>query len=132
SKRAFSEMEDRRIISLGAVDKQTKTDALAACDVMALPSTQESFGIVFLEAWLMGKPVIGCDIPAVRTVVRDGVDGYLTEQNAGELTERLLALLDNGGLRHSMGQEGRQRALNEFTWDKICQKTLAAYKSALE
>jgi glycosyltransferase involved in cell wall biosynthesis len=58
-------VNDPRILELGSVDLQTKTDALEACTLLCLPSTQESFGGVYTEAWSFKKPVIGCDIPAV-------------------------------------------------------------------
>ena len=55
---------DPRLIELGTVDLQQKTNALAACTLLCLPSTQESFGGVFTEAWSFEKPVIGANIPA--------------------------------------------------------------------
>jgi glycosyltransferase involved in cell wall biosynthesis len=46
------------IIALGFVDEQTKWDALAACDLLVMPSPYESLSIVLLEAWAVGKPVL--------------------------------------------------------------------------
>ncbi len=48
-----------RIHLLGSVEEQVKRDALAAADLLVMPSRTDSFGIVYLEAWLYGKPVIG-------------------------------------------------------------------------
>ncbi|MGD2178038.1 MAG: glycosyltransferase family 4 protein, partial [Anaerolineae bacterium] len=61
-----------RVTNLGRVSDETRLDALNACDCLVLPSRGEAFGIVFLEAWIVGKPVIGPCTSAVSTVIRDG------------------------------------------------------------
>ena len=55
-----------KIIELGVVDDELKTNAYSACDIVVLPSKSESFGMVYLEAWLQEKPVIGCNISPFR------------------------------------------------------------------
>jgi glycosyltransferase involved in cell wall biosynthesis len=47
-----------------------------ACDLLALPSVEESFGLVMIEAWMCGKPVIGGDIASTRCIIEPGVDGW--------------------------------------------------------
>ena len=69
--------EAARIRLLGFVDKKTQADILAAADVLALPSRTDSFGIVFLDAWANGKPVIGANAGGIPGVISDGVDGLL-------------------------------------------------------
>ncbi|MGB9594200.1 MAG: glycosyltransferase, partial [Anaerolineae bacterium] len=109
-----------------------KTSALAACDVFCMPSSQESFGGVFVEAWTMGKPVIGGDIPAVREVIADGVDGFLVPPDPATIADRILALLADPAMARRMGEAGRQKALACFTWDKLAAKTLAVYEGLLK
>lgn len=118
---------DRRIINLDVVDLQTKTDAYAACDVFCLPSTQESFGGVYTEAWAFGKPVIGADIPAVRDVIADAVDGFICPQSAGSLAEHLLLLLNDAALRETLGAAGRRKVAEHYTWERIAARTEALY-----
>ncbi len=118
---------DRRIINLDVVDLQTKTDAYAACDVFCLPSTQESFGGVYTEAWAFGKPVIGADIPAVRDVIADAVDGFICPQSAGSLAEHLLLLLNDATLRETLGAAGRRKVAEHYTWERIAARTEALY-----
>ena len=89
----FMAFKDRRIHYLGKVDLQEKTNALAACYLLCVPSTQESFGGVYTEAWTFAKPVIGCKVPAVSEVIADGTDGFLVDQVTNEIAEKICYLL---------------------------------------
>jgi glycosyltransferase involved in cell wall biosynthesis len=127
----FQQYQDSRIHRLGAVDLQTKTDALAACDLLCVPSTQESFGGVYTEAWSFAKPVIGCDIPAVAEVISDGVDGYLVSQTPEDIAERICELLLNPSQAARMGLAGKQKVESRFTWEQLAKKTEAAYRKII-
>lgn len=132
SQRVFAAQSDPRIVELDTVGLGEKTSALAACDVFCMPSSQESFGGVFVEAWMMGKPVIGGDIPAVREVIADGVDGFLVPPDPATIADRILTLLDDRALAQRMGEAGRKKVLARFTWDKLAAKTLVVYESLLK
>jgi glycosyltransferase involved in cell wall biosynthesis len=91
-----------------------------ACDLFALPSLGEGFGIVFLEAMAHGKPCIGAQAGAVPEVIQDGRTGLLVRpDDAGALAEALIRLLQNEDLRQAMGQAGRRRFLSEFSFDRF-------------
>jgi glycosyltransferase involved in cell wall biosynthesis len=122
---------DPRIHRLGMVDLQTKTDAIAACTLLCVPSSQESFGGVYTEAWSFGKPVIGCNIPAVAEVVSDGVDGYLVDQEPNAIADHILDLLLNPTQANSMGLAGKQKVESRFTWQKIAELTESAYQKVI-
>jgi glycogen(starch) synthase len=103
---------------LGEVPEAEKWDAVDAADVVAMPSRTESFGIVFLEAWVCGKPVIGARAGAVPDVIQDGVDGLLAEfGDVTGLAEALSKLLDNPALAAEMGHRGREKVHQAYTWD---------------
>lgn len=127
SERDFERVPDRRIHRLGTVDLQTKTDALAACDLLCVPSTQESFGGVYTEAWSFGRPVIGCNIPAVREVIEEGQDGYLVDQDPGMIAERIAHLLLHPADAQAMGAAGRRKVQERYTWERLAQRTEQAY-----
>lgn len=127
SDQAFKAFHDARIYHLGNVDLQEKTNALSACNVLCVPSTQESFGGVYTEAWAFSKPVIGCNIPSVSEVISDGIDGYLVEQDVAQITERLCELLKYPQIATSMGAAGHQKVKERFTWDKLAELTEQAY-----
>lgn len=96
-----------------------KRDLLAACDLLALPSRSDSFGIVFLEAWFYGKPVVGARAGGIPGLVRDGVDGLLVPfGDVNELALAMRRLLTDQEYARRLGAAGRERVLSEFTWDR--------------
>jgi len=104
---------------LGQVPEEEKWDAIDAADVFALPSRTESFGIVFLEAWLCGKPVVGAEAGAVCNVIEHGTDGLLAPfGDIDALTGALRTLLESPKRAEEMGQRGREKVLREYTWDR--------------
>ncbi len=131
SRRLFRAVNDPRLIELDTVTLQEKTDALAACDIFCLPSTQESFGGVFTEAWLLGKPVVGVDIPAVRALIRDGEDGLLIPPRPQALAERLVYLLEHPETRLALGEAGRRKVEARYTWERLTALTEQVYRRVL-
>jgi len=70
-----------------------------------------------VEAWSFGKPVIGCRIPAVWEVIEDGVNGILVDQDPSENARNIIALLQNEGMRQSMGAAGKTKVETKYSWD---------------
>lgn len=123
---------DRRIHRLGIISLEEKTSALAACSILCVPSTQESFGGVYAEAWSFAKPVIGCAIPAVSELIDDGVNGILVEQDSRAIADRLVFLLKNPSMASAMGISGKHKVDTQYNWPLIVEKTLLAYQDALD
>jgi glycosyltransferase involved in cell wall biosynthesis len=112
----------------GHVSDEVRQAALAACDVLVMPSTGEAFGIVYLEAWAYRKPVIGARIPAVASLITHGDDGFLIERDdAGDLLRYLRVLVRNRALADRMGQRGRDKLEFSYTADTICDVVEATY-----
>ena len=120
--------QDSRIHRLGALSLQDKTNALATCTMLCLPSSQESFGGVYTEAWQFDKPVIGCNIPAVSEVIDHGTNGYLVSQNSVEIADAICQILMNPTQALKMGQNGKQKLDAKFTWSKIAGITEDIYQ----
>jgi len=115
----LSMSERRNLLLLGPVSESEKRDLLAAADVVALPSRSDSFGIVYLEAWLYRKPVVAARTWGVTDVVEDGKDGIVVPfGDVAALTEALRILLDSPELRHAMGLRGEAKVYAEHTWDR--------------
>lgn len=113
---------DPRILDLGSVSERIKADVLAAADVFCMPSLFESFGIAYVEAWSYGVPVVGGPAPAVRELIRDGVDGLLVDQTPHSIARALMRLLEDADLRHRMGAAGRERQRESFTWACVARR----------
>jgi len=89
------------------------------CSVFVLPSGQEGFGIVFLEAMRFAKPCIGGDAGGTPDVIVDGETGFLVPFGDLPALERTLdRLLSDGALRERMGRAGRERLEREFTFER--------------
>ncbi len=109
-----------RIRLLGFVEKRIQADILAAADMLVLPSRTDSFGIVFLDAWANGKPVIGANAGGIPGVVTDGVDGLVVPfGDVPALASAIRRVLDTLDLADRLGAAGRQNVLTRYTWDRI-------------
>ncbi len=100
-------------------------------DVLVLPSTTmgEAFGIVLLEAMACGKPVIASNLPGVRSVVKEGEDGFLvTPGDEVDLAETLQGLLEQPDVCRAMGQQGRAKVEARYAWSRIIPKLMRVYE----
>jgi glycosyltransferase involved in cell wall biosynthesis len=131
SEQHFAAFSDSRIHRLGKVDLQEKTNAIAACTLLCVPSIQESFGGVYTEAWSLGKPVIGCNIPAVSEVISDGVDGFLVAQELTQIAQRICDLLLDSSQAQAMGAAGQGKVANHYNWQRIAELTEQTYHHAV-
>ena len=133
SRRLWQETGDAPdVIVRGAVDDDERLAALAAADVLALPSTGEAFGIVYLEAWAYGVPVIGAPIPSVAALIDDGVDGWLVSPDrVDDLAARLAWLADHPDAARAAGAAGRAKLERRYTTAHIADIVEAAYVRVL-
>ena len=98
-------------------------DAYANADVFCLPTRFEPFGIVYLEAMYFGLPCVGTNAWAVPEMIADGVSGYTVPVgDVDALSDRLVRLLNDGALARRMGEAGRTRAEDHFTWRAVVER----------
>lgn len=118
----------KRLHVLGHLDEARYVETLAAATVFALPSEWEAFGIVLAEAMACGVPCVATRVGGAPDVVQDGVTGRLVPYgDARALADALAALLADPEARRRMGAAGRARALADFSWDAVVDRTLALY-----
>jgi glycosyltransferase involved in cell wall biosynthesis len=113
-----------RIHHLGYLPDEDKFDALAAADLLIMPSYFESLSMVALEAWALGRPVLAngrCDV----------LKGQCLRSNAGlyyesyeEFAETLFSLESRGPLHARMGRNGREFFARHYAWPVIEKKYL--------
>jgi glycosyltransferase involved in cell wall biosynthesis len=121
-------VDRERVRVLGPVDETEKRDLLAAADLVAMPSRTDSFGLVYLEAWLYRKPVIGARAWGVGDVIEDGVDGLLVPfDDPDALAEAISGLLANPERCAEMGARGEAKVYRLHTWQNKYQLVRALY-----
>lgn len=120
---SYSDCERSKIVRIENFPESEKASLYNAFDVFALPSTEESFGIAYLEAWLGKKPVIGSRIGSTQCVIQDGIDGLLMDpRDHFDLGKKIVYLLSNPELRVRMGNQGYEKTLAMFTWTKVVER----------
>jgi len=122
------------VVFAGAVPDDDLAAIYTASDIFVMTPKSaaadvEGFGIVYLEAGLFSKPVIGSKTGGVPEAVLHEKTGLLVEPDSvDQLAAAIKRLADDAGLRASLGQAGRRRVLEEFNW----QKQAAIFSAALE
>jgi phosphatidyl-myo-inositol dimannoside synthase len=117
---------------LGDLSRERLAEEYVSADIFCLPSVQESFGIVFLEAMAAGLPVVACRAAAIPEVVENGVTGLLVPTRSPEgLAGALEALTADPGRARAMGDAGR-RAVAAYTPERVAARFLEAVRLCLE
>lgn len=118
----------RHVHFLSGLSSEELAACYSACEIFALPSGGEGFGLVYLEAMARGKPVIGGAHGGSPEVIEDGVTGYLVPHgDATQLAASIETLLADPELGEKMGECGRQRVEREFRFSvfaKVLKKIL--------
>lgn len=112
-----------------APDNPDLVDAYKAASVFCLPSMHEPFGIVILEAWAAGLPVVASRVGGIPGFVRDGTDALLFESgNTEEMATKLGLLMVSQTQSMDLARAGQTRALIEFDWKIIARKVENLYQ----
>ncbi|MEM2105657.1 MAG: glycosyltransferase family 4 protein [Candidatus Bathyarchaeia archaeon] len=110
----------------------------AACDVAVFPSLYEPFGIVALEAMSMERPVVvgAAGVSGMREVViccgEEQCGFHINPNSPADIAWGITSALENPEKKKWLGKNGRRRVLEEFTWDKVAERTVALYEQVLK
>ena len=108
----------RHVAFLAGLSHEALSACYAACEIFALPSAAEGFGLVYLEAMARGKPVIGGAHGGAPEVIEDGKTGYLVQHgDAVQLATSIEALLAHPEVAREMGARGKKRVEEEFRFN---------------
>jgi glycogen(starch) synthase len=106
----------------------------AACDVAVFPSLYEPFGIVALEAMSMERPVVvgAVGVSGMREIVvccgEEQCGYHIDPNNPSDIAWGITSALESPEKRKWLGKNGRKRVLDEFTWNRIAEKTVDLYE----
>lgn len=120
---------EKDVIFTGFVDKQTIGKIYSLSDIVAIPSLNEPFGIVVLEAMLFRKPIVGSNSGAFPEILQNNVNGQLIDpKDAFKFADALEKYLKNQDLSEKIGRLNREKVIKEFSWTKTAERTIEVYK----
>jgi teichuronic acid biosynthesis glycosyltransferase TuaC len=118
---------------LGLKSHQEVMSYMAECDIFSLPSWNEAFGVVYIEAMAHGKPIIACKGEGIEDVVTHMKTGMLVKpKDVDSLVEAMDYLLSHPEEAKAMGERARQMVLENYTWEKNAEKTIKVYEDVLQ
>jgi len=136
--------DETRVILTGFVsafpDNQTLRDAYDSCNILCAPSEGESFGIIFIEAGMAGKPVVCRKLNVLQELIGEANAGILVgTQNADgsadvtvdEIAEALVTLLEDDELAKKLGKNGLEASVR-YLWPNIISRFIRAYDDICE
>lgn len=124
------ELDDR----VTFVDDGTSMAAyLTAIDVFCLPSLQQGFGVIMLEAMALGRPAIASGVGGVLSILEDGVNGFIVPpSDSRALADRMLDLLRDKELASRIAIAGQNLVEDKFTKERMVDEMLALYGDITE
>jgi glycosyltransferase involved in cell wall biosynthesis len=120
------------IIFLETLPRWQYIDLMRAADIVVVPSRNEPFGIVALEAWSAGKPVVATLAGGPREFIWHDVNGFLVDTDPGGLAHGIGSLLADHDHCRALGANGRKAVEEEYNWDKVAEYTEGVFSAALE
>jgi len=121
------------IINLGWIDNDKKiSDILSAADIFLMPSIQEAFGLMAIEALACGTPVVVFKGTALPDVIKAPYGGIaVPSKNSTALAKAIKTLLDDDDLRKNIGKNGRKIAVEEYSLKLYMERHMRLYTSIL-
>jgi teichuronic acid biosynthesis glycosyltransferase TuaC len=123
-----------RVEFAGALEPAAATARARAAWCFVMPSTQEAFGVAYIEAMAAGVPAVGCagePGPAEIAAAGGGIE-LVAPRSPDALADCLRRLLGDATTRRELGERARATVEREFTWRRCGEQTLAAYEAALQ
>lgn len=121
-----------KVIFLGQLSHQQVLKHISEADIFSLPSWEEGFGIVYIEAMALGKPVLACQGEGIEDVVKHMETGLLVKpKDVDSLVESLDYLLSNLDQSNKIGETSKDVVLKKFTWEINVQKHISLYNMLL-
>lgn len=106
--------------------------AYKSASMFILPSIHEPFGIVALEAWASGLPVIAAKVGGLERLITDRKTGLLFNGRLDDLEQKYLELISNNSLREQLVTNAEKSAREEYSWQAITERLLEYYEEILQ
>ena len=113
--------------------QESVAEILSIADLMLLPSENESFGLVALEAMACEVPVIASNVGGIPEVIRDGQHGYLCQpRDVNSMAQKAISILADNEKRRAMGINARQSAQDNFCSTAIIRRYEDYYETVID
>jgi glycosyltransferase involved in cell wall biosynthesis len=120
-------------VFLGNVQNENMPGIYRSADISVLPSFMEATSITGLESMACGLPLVGTRVGGIPVLIDHENSGLLVEPgDPTSLAKAIHCLAADAQLRRRMGDEARQRAAEQFSWDRIARETVAIYQQYSE
>ena len=116
---------------LGFVTYWELQQLFSACDIACIPSRNEPFGIVLLEAWSAGKPVVATEVGGLQENINNFENGIKVYMNSESIAWGINYVFDTPGVIEKLSAGGKAK-VKEFTWTRVADKILDAYNAVLK
>ncbi|QCH28055.1 glycosyltransferase [Clostridium tyrobutyricum] len=117
---------------LGKKSHNEVISCMSNYNIFSLPSYNEGFGMVYIEAMSQGIPVIGVKGEGIEDVIENGYNGFLVNRkDIDSLVNTLDILIKDDRKRNEVGINGKNTVINNFTWDDNAKKVIKLYKEFL-
>jgi len=124
---------NKQVEFLGKLSHENVLSYMAEADIFSLPSWNEGFGVVYIEAMAQGKPTIGCRGEGIEDFVENGKTGILVQpKDVNCLVEALDYLLGNPDEAKTMGERACKFILENYTWGKNAEKMIKVYREVIK
>lgn len=118
----------RNVVFLGRLPHDAVLSYMAESFIFSLPSYEEGFGVVYIEAMAQGRPVIGVKGEGIEDVIIPGKNGFLVEpRNYEDIARTIDFIFENPERAIEIGREGRDYAEKKLSWDDNAAKTIRIY-----
>ncbi len=130
-RRAYECGAAHAVVFLDTLPRWQYVDLIRSVDIVAVPSRNEPFGIVVLEAWAAGKPVVATLAGGPREFIWHDVNGFLVNTDPGGMAHGIGSLLADHDHCRALGANGRRAVEDKFNWDNVAAYTEGVYHVAL-
>lgn len=118
---------------VGEIPHKKVMEYMSICDIFSLPSYNEGFGVVYLEAMANGKPVIACQGEGIDGIIKDKETGILVKpKDVDSLVKAMDYLLSNSDEARAIGKRACKLVLENYSWEKSAEKIIKVYEEVFD
>lgn len=120
------------ILTFKRIENKKMPFIYSSADVFVLPSKNEIFGMVVLEAMACGTPVVSTPVPAAKDIIKDGINGIIVPvSDKNKLAESILSVITNKETKELLGKNARKSIEQGYSWDNISEQYIQVFNEIL-